>query len=449
MLEQAKEYVQCNQDDIITDLRKLVKHPSISAQNVGIEECAAALNEIMRDSGISSNIIKLKDGNPIVYGEVKSSSKKTLLLYSHYDVQPVEPLDEWKYNPFSGVVADNKIHGRGAADSKGNVIALIKAAKAFLDTVGEPPVNLKFLIEGEEEISSIGLPDFVKKNKQMLKANASLCFDSSLHPTGKASIYAGLKGLLYIELRCKTAAIDMHSGLAPIIPNPAWRLVSALNSIKNDGKILIDGWYDDVKVPTKEDLALVQKLEYDEKLIKKEYGVKELLNDVTGTEALKKLLFEPTCNIAGIQTGYTSAGAKTVLPNEAFVKIDFRLVYDQHSDDLLKKLRIHLAKRGYTDMTIYKLGTVEPSKTDTNAKIVQAAVRAAEQTYSKKPAVFPNMWGSGPDFVFTKILKLQSVWTGCSPPYANIHAPNEFTTIRNVLDGVCYASAIIEEFAKV
>ena len=448
MLESVRDSVTREQDDIVSDLRKLVKHPSISAQSVGIEECASALNEIMRDSGISSNIIKLTDGNPIVYGEVKSSSKKTLLLYSHYDVQPVEPLDDWKYNPFSGVVADNKVHGRGAADSKGNVIALIKAAKAFLDTAGEPPVNLKFLIEGEEEISSINLPDFVKKNKPMLKANASLCFDSSLNPAGTASIYAGLKGLLYLELRCKTASTDMHSGLAPIVPNPAWRLVTALSSIKNEEKITVDGWYDDVKVPSKEDLKLVQELDYDEKMIKKEYGVKEILGNVTGKEALKKLLFEPTCNIAGIESGYTSAGSKTVLPNEAFVKLDFRLVYDQNTDDLIKKLRTHLGKRGFTDMTIYKLGTVEPSKTDTNANIVKAASIAAEKVYKKKPALFPNMWGSGPDFVFTKILKLQSVWTGCSPSYANIHAPNEFTTVKNVLDGVCYASMIIQEFAN-
>lgn len=448
MLESIRDSVTREQDDIVSDLRKLVKHPSISAQSVGIEECASALNEIMRDSGISSDIIKLTDGNPIVYGEVKSSSKKTLLLYCHYDVQPVEPLDDWKYNPFSGVVADNKVHGRGAADSKGNVIALIKAAKAFLDTAGEPPVNLKFLIEGEEEISSINLPDFVKKNKPMLKANASLCFDSSLNPAGTASIYAGLKGLLYLELRCKTASTDMHSGLAPIVPNPAWRLVTALSSIKNEEKITVDGWYDDVKVPSKEDLKLVQELDYDEKMIKKEYGVKEILGNVTGKEALKKLLFEPTCNIAGIESGYTSAGSKTVLPNEAFVKLDFRLVYDQNTDDLLKKLRTHLGKRGFTDMTIYKLGTVEPSKTDTSANIVKAASIAAENVYKKKPALFPNMWGSGPDFVFTKILKLQSVWTGCSPSYANIHAPNEFTTVKNVLDGVCYASMIIQEFAN-
>ncbi|MFQ5920855.1 MAG: M20/M25/M40 family metallo-hydrolase [Nitrososphaerales archaeon] len=449
MLEKIREYVANNRDDIVSDLRNLVKHPSISAQDVGIEECASALNEIMRDSGISSNIIKLRDGNPVVYGEVRSSrSKKTLLLYSHYDVQPVEPLDAWRYNPFSGVVTDEKVHGRGAADSKGNVIALIKAAKGFLDKFGEPPLNLKFLIEGEEEISSINLPEFAKSNRAMLKADSSLCFDGSMNPSGSASIYAGLKGLLYLELRSKTASVDMHSSLAPIAPNPVWRLMKALSTIKGDGKITVDGWYGDVKVPTRGDLALLYKLQYDEKMIMKEYGIRELVGGVKGKAALKKLIFEPTCNIAGIQSGYTSAGSKTVLPSEAFVKLDFRLVYDQKTDDLIKKLRRHLARNGFVDLLIFKLGSVEPSKTDVKAKIVKTASNAAKQVYGKKPSIFPNMWGSGPDFVFTKLLRLQSVWTGCSPPYANIHAPNEFTAIKNVLDGVCYASIIMHEFSK-
>ncbi len=448
MLEKIRESVAGNKDDIVSDLRNLVKHPSISAQDVGIEECASALNEIMRDSGISSRIIKLEEGNPVVYGEVRSSSKKTLLLYSHYDVQPVEPLDAWRYNPFSGVVTDDKIHGRGAADTKGNVIALVKAANAYLDKFGEPPVGLKFLIEGEEEISSINLPGFVRSNREMLKADATLCFDGSMNPYGSASIYAGLKGLLYLEIRTKTASVDMHSALAPIASNAAWRLIQAINSIKSDGQINIEGWYDDVKVPSKEDLVLLDKLQYDEKMIMKEYGMKELLGGVKGKAALKKLIFEPTCNIAGMQSGYTAAGSKTVLPSEAFAKVDFRLVYDQKTDDLIKKMRKHLAKNGFTDLQIFKLGSTEPSKTDINAKIVRAAAGAAEQVYRKKPSIFPNMWGSGPDFVFTKLLKMESVWTGCSPPYANIHAPNEFTTIKNVLDGVCYAAAVMDRFAK-
>lgn len=448
-MQEIRRYVEKNKDDIISDLRNLVKHPSISAQNIGIDECASTLNGIFRDADITTTINRIDDSNPILYAEIKGASDKTLLFYSHYDVQPVEPMDAWRYNPFSGVIADDKVHGRGAADSKGNIIAMINGAKYYLDTVGSPPVNLKFLIEGEEEISSINLPKYIEENKDKLKADATVCFDASLTQSGTASIYAGLKGLLYVELRCKTASVDVHSSLAPIVPNPAWKLLRALQSIKNDiGKITIEGWYDDVKVPNDEDLILLKRLDYDEKMVTNEYGIKYLINDVKGKAALKKLLFEPTCNISGIYSGYTGLGSKTVLPSVASVKLDFRLVYDQDPDKLITLLRQHLDKRGFEDIELYKFGSLKPSKTDPKSDIVNAAANAAKEVYGEKPSIFPNMWGSGPDFVFTKILGQQSIWTGCSPAYANIHAPNEFIGIRNVFDGVCYAAAIMKEFSR-
>ncbi len=448
-MQELRRYLEKNKDDIITDLRNLVKHPSISAQNVGIDECATTLNSILRDIGINTVIKKIDNSNPIIFGEIKGKSNKTLLFYSHYDVQPVEPIDAWKYNPFSGVVTDDRIYGRGAADSKGNVIAMIKAVKYYIDTYGEVPLNIKFLIEGEEEISSINLPKYVEENIDKLKANATICFDGSLTQKNSAAIYAGLKGMLYVELKAKIAAVDMHSGLAPIIPNPTWRLIKALESIRNDEKILIDGWYDDIKVPTKEDLALLKNLEYDEKMIIEEYGITRLINDLKGKEALERLLFEPTSNIAGIYAGYTGPGSKTVLPSTATAKLDFRLVYDQDPNKLIILLRKHLNNHGFNDIELYKFGSLQPSKTKPNATIIKAAAKAAAKVYGTEPSVFPNMWGSGPDFVFTKILKQESIWTGCSPAYANIHAPNEFTSIRNILDGVCYAAMIMEEFSKI
>ncbi|MEM4377105.1 MAG: M20/M25/M40 family metallo-hydrolase, partial [Candidatus Nitrosocaldaceae archaeon] len=167
-MQEIRRYVEKNKDDIISDLRNLVKHPSISAQNIGIDECASTLNGIFRDADITTTINRVNDSNPILYAEIKGTSDKTLLFYGHYDVQPVEPIDAWRYNPFSGVIADDKVHGRGAADSKGNIIAMINGAKYYLDTVGSPPVNLKFLIEGEEEISSINLPKYIEENKDKL-----------------------------------------------------------------------------------------------------------------------------------------------------------------------------------------------------------------------------------------------------------------------------------------
>ncbi|MEM0442304.1 MAG: M20/M25/M40 family metallo-hydrolase [Candidatus Nitrosocaldus sp.] len=448
VIDKLKEYVKENRDDIVSDLRSLIKHPSVSAQGIGIDECAGVLNGIMRDAGLESRIIRPKEGNPIVYGEVKGESDKTLLFYGHYDVQPAEPLDAWRYNPFSGIVTDDKVHGRGAADSKGNVIALVKAIKAMLDLNGTLPLNVKVLIEGEEEISSVHLPAFVKDHIDMLKADACVCFDGSLNPSGSPNIYAGLKGLLYVEFRVRTASVDMHSSLAPIAPNAAWTLIKALNSVRKDGRIMVDGWYDDVRVPSKDDLALLDRLEYDLESIKKDYGVKEFIGKAKGKAALKKLLFEPTCNIAGIYSGYVSPGSKTVLPCEAIAKVDFRLVYDQRPDDLFKKLQDHLSKMGLIDVELTMLGSLEPSKTDPNSSIVRAVASAANSVYNREPSIFPNSWASGPDYVFTKLLKMNSVWTGCSPAHANIHAPNEFTSIKNVMDGICYISSIMQEFAR-
>lgn len=448
VIDKLREYVKESRDDIVSDLRSLIKHPSVSAQGIGIDECAGVLNGIMRDAGLESRIIRPKEGNPIVYGEVKVESDKTLLFYGHYDVQPAEPLDAWRYNPFSGIVTDDKVHGRGAADSKGNVIAVVKAIKAMLDLNGTLPLNVKVLIEGEEEISSVHLPAFVKEHADMLKADACVCFDGSLNPSGSPNIYAGLKGLLYVEFRARTASVDMHSSLAPIAPNAAWTLIKALNSVKKDGRIMVDGWYDDVRVPSKDDLVLLDRLEYDLESIKKDYGVREFIGKAKGQTALKKLLFEPTCNIAGIYSGYVSPGSKTVLPSEAMAKVDFRLVYDQRPDELFKRLQDHLSKMGFIDVELTMLGSLEPSKTDPNSKIVRAVASAASSVYNKEPSIFPNSWASGPDYVFTKLLKMNSVWTGCSPAHANIHAPNEFTSIRNVMDGICYISSIMQEFSK-
>ncbi|MEM3092703.1 MAG: M20/M25/M40 family metallo-hydrolase, partial [Candidatus Nitrosocaldus sp.] len=253
---------------------------------------------------------------------------------------------------------------------------------------------------------------------------------------------------LYVEFRARTASVDMHSSLAPIAPNAAWTLIKALNSVRKDGRIMVDGWYDDVRVPSKDDLALLDRLEYDLESIKKDYGVKEFIGKAKGKAALKKLLFEPTCNIAGIYSGYVSPGSKTVLPCEAIAKVDFRLVYDQRPDDLFKKLQDHLSKMGLIDVELTMLGSLEPSKTDPNSSIVRAVASAANSVYNREPSIFPNSWASGPDYVFTKLLKMNSVWTGCSPAHANIHAPNEFTSIKNVMDGICYISSIMQEFAR-
>ncbi len=263
-LKQAFEYIQENKEPFLRDFRTLLRQPSVSAQGKGITDCARIVKKNMDAAGIKTQILPEKNGNPIVYGEVKSkSSGKTLLIYGHYDVQPVEPLEEWDSGPFDAKLEGRKIISRGAADSKNNVISCIKATESFLKATSDVPLSLKFLFEGEEEIGSPHLPGFIDENKERLKADSVVCYDGDFDETGRPKISLGVKGLLYVELRCKKAREDLHSSYAPLVDNPAWRLVWALNTMKSpDGKILIKGWYDDVEPFTPAQSRLVGKIPF-------------------------------------------------------------------------------------------------------------------------------------------------------------------------------------------
>jgi acetylornithine deacetylase/succinyl-diaminopimelate desuccinylase-like protein len=450
-LRQAFDYIQENREPFIRDFRTLLRQPSVSAQGKGITDCARIVKKNMDAAGIKAQILPEKNGNPIVYGEVKSkSSNKTLLIYGHYDVQPVEPLEEWVSGPFDAKLQGKKIVSRGAADSKNNVTSCIKATESFLKATGDVPLNLKFLFEGEEEIGSPHLPGFIDENKERLKADGVVCYDGDFDETGRPKISLGVKGLLYVELRCKKAREDLHSSYAPLVENPAWRLVWAMNTVKSpDGKILIKGWYDDVEPFTPAQSKLVGKIPFRGENLLKEWGLKKFLNAKTNKEALKKYLMEPTCTICGFKTGYIGQGSKTVLPGSAMLKIDFRLVYNQNPRKLLAALKDHLHQHGFDDIQVKALGFLEPSRTKPSAPIARAAAKAAKIAYGLGPVVLPRNPASGPDYLFTKRLGLDSIWTGSGPPsaYSHAHAPNEYTTTGDFIQGIRYISAIMQEYA--
>ncbi len=442
-----------NKENLLRDFRTLLRQPSISAQGQGIEDCARIVKKEMEAAGINTKILPEKNGNPVVYGELKSkSSTKTLLLYGHYDVQPPEPLEEWVSGPFDAKMQGKKIIARGAADSKNNVVACIKAAESYLETSHEVPLNLKFIFEGEEEIGSPHLPGFIEENRERLKADSVVCYDGDLDETGRAEINLGVKGLLYVELRCKTAKDDLHSSYAPIVPNAAWRLAWALSTIKSpEEKILIKGWYDDVEPFTPAQSRLVRKLPFRGENLLKEFGLKKFLKATTNKEALKRYLMEPTCNICGFKTGYTGPGSKTVLPGNAMVKLDFRLVYNQNPKRQLQLLKDHLKTHGFDDIQVKALGYLEPSRTKPSAPIAKAATRAARIVYGSNPVIVPRNPASGPDYLFTKRLGMDSIWTGGALPsaYSHAHAPNEYTTVDQFLNGIKYMAAIIDSYAKI
>lgn len=448
-LEKIFNYIDANYEKSIKELVRLVKQPSVSAKKEGLKECAEIIEKMMKEIGLSTKIIPEKEGNPVVFGEIRGKkAKKTLLFYDHYDVQPPEPLEEWICDPFSGVIRDGKIYGRGVSDNKGDFVSRLKAVQAFLETESSLPVNIKFVVEGEEEIGSVHLLEVIEKNKELFSADAAIWEFGETDRHGCPRIYCGLKGVLSVELRAKGASRDVHSSNAPLIPNPAWRLVWALNTLKNEkDKILIEGFYDDVKKPSAEEIAYVKEVPFEEEEEKRDLGLKNFLHNLSGLDAVKTLLFQPTCTINGLLSGYTASGSKTVLPNKALVKLDLRLVPEQRAKDVFDKLVKHLKTHGFGDIEVIQQGSTEPTRTPPSDKFVQTVIRAAEKVYRQKAVVYPTSQASGPMHLFRNYLGYPVVSVGCAHEESRGHAPNENITVKGFIEGTKFMATIIKDFA--
>lgn len=449
-LERTYRYIDVHAEDFVQDLIRLVRQPSVSAKGEGIEECALLVEKMMGDAGFSTEILRGEKGNPTIYGEMKSvKSSKTILFYDHYDVQPPEPLEKWTHPPFSGETMRGRIYGRGASDNKGNFVSRLEAVKAILEVMGSVPVNIKFLVEGEEEIGSPNLEPVIKNNKHLLSADAAIWEFGGTDRRGRPNLYLGLKGVLSVELRIGGASRDVHSANAPIIPNPAWRLVWALSLLKEKGeRILIEGFYDNVRSISPEEIECLKNIPFEEEDFKKELGLKEFLQNKSGFEALKSLLFQPTCTINGYLSGYTGKGSKTVLPHEAGAKLDFRLVPNQEPTEILQKLIRHLEKKSFGDIEVIRHGFTEPTRTPITDPFVETVAKTAEKVYGEKAVIYPTSAGSGPMHLFRNFLGYPVVSVGCSHPEANTHAPNENLKIESYIKGISFIATLINDFSS-
>jgi len=445
------KFVDSNMANLLKDLQTLIHQPSISAKNEGIQECSHLVAKILKKSGIKSEILKLGGGAaPLVYGEVKSkiNPNVTLLFYNHYDVQPVEPLDLWNDPPFSGKIIGNRIFGRGASDDKGELITRIKAVESYLKTYGDVPCNVKFVIEGEEENGSKNIEKYLKKYKKKFSCDGIVWEFGYVDQKNRPVIGLGMKGLLYIELTAKESIRDVHSSFAVIIKNPAWRLVKALNSMRDEnGKILIKGWYDDIKPLSKNDLKIISKEPFDASGFKKEYGVKNFVGNKDAMEAKKALVSGVTCNIAGIESGYTGDGAKTVLPGSATVKIDFRLVPNMDPKKLIKLLKKHLHNNGFDDISINVLNAESAARTSPNERIVDTVCESTKKIFGDYILNISNA-GTGPMHAFTHILAVPCISVGASYIFCRMHSPNEFAKIDLLKKTTKSLCLLLENFSR-
>jgi acetylornithine deacetylase/succinyl-diaminopimelate desuccinylase-like protein len=443
-LQRVDAYIDQHFDRFLGMLGELCAIPSVAAQGLGVEPCATRVAEMLTSVGLDAQLMPTA-GNPVVYAEAKGTRDTTLLCYNHYDVQPAEPFDLWHSDPFTMTRKDNLLIARGVADDKGELVSRIAAIAAVKHVMGELPVGIKFLIEGEEEIASPNLAPFIHANVDRLKADACVWEFGTHNADGVPISYLGLRGICYLELSVETAKIDTHSGIAgSILPNAAWRLVWALNTLKNqDERIQLPNFYESVIAPTARDMELLAALPDSDEEMQELFGNTMFLKNASGVELRRREIFEPTCTICGITSGYQGAGQKTVLPARASAKVDFRLVPDQKPEDVVKQLRAHFDALGFQDIQITVVGAGRPARTAPDHPLVQSLVDSAKEVYGREPLIWPMSGGSGPNYLFSHDIGVPIVTLGVGYSGSRIHAPNENIRVNDFRNGMRHMAALL------
>jgi acetylornithine deacetylase/succinyl-diaminopimelate desuccinylase-like protein len=447
------KWIEDHHDDQVAELQTLLRQPSISAQNIGLDECAELLKNQMLGNGLSNaRRIPVEGGPDIVYATEKAADPdaKTLLCYGHYDVQPPEPLDKWISPPFDANIIDGVIYARGATDDKSGTLALVRAARAFKEVRGAPPVNLVYLIEGEEEMGSPHLERWVLNNQDLCQCDASVGLDGGVHRTSyKPEIHLGIKAILVVELRVKTHKVDFWSGRAQLMQakSAPWRLVHCLNSIFDEnGRILVDGWYDELLPPDEDDMYYLREelKHFDREELRRQFGLTQDFPFDDDLELLKAIHYGASCNINGLVAGYTGEGSKTIVPTQASAKLDFRCPPNLEPVDQLKLLEAHLEKHGFDDIEIVtRAARPNPYKTPVREAISQAIIHAAERVWGEEPVVA----GVSTQGIIMIHIPHPAVLSGFGAPENNLHAPNENMPVDRYLQGIKFAATIFQEFA--
>ena len=443
-------YVRENRGRFADEIVRLVSQRSVSARHEGIEECAGIVDGMLRDIGANTKVLRMEGAAPLVYGELKSNrSKKTVLFYNHYDVQPEEPIDLWKSPPFKPEIRDGRIYGRGVADDKGQLVSRLKIVESYLKTKGELPCNVKFCFEGEEETGSVHLDKYVSDNSELFKADAVFWEYGEVDVEGRPIVSLGVKGMIYLEFILQSLSQDAHSSYAAALPSAPWRMVRMLSILKDQNeRVLVPGWYDGVETLGDEETSVLEAQPFDAEAFRTYYGAKQFVGGMTGAQAKKALVQRPTGNIAGIWAGYMGPGSKTVLPKEIHCKMDFRLVPEQDPEDLLKKMKSYLESSGYGDVRI-ELESMEPAaRTPYGHPFAQAAVRAAKDVFAREPVVRLSDPGTGPLYIFTRRYKMPGIDIGVAAEDAAIHAPNENLRLDLLEKGMLWVAETIELFCE-
>ena len=450
-MDKVFQYIDQNLNRFIDELFVLLRQPSISARWEGVVECSQLLTGIMEKIGIKPRILPMggKHSPPLIYGEILNpEARRTLLIYGHFDVQPPEPLEAWDSPPFQPTIRDGRIYGRGSADNKGQFFAHFKAIESVLKVNGKLPINVKFLLDPEEEVGSPSLNGFCRENKSLFAADMALNSDGPMDTSGRPRLSFGNRGVLYVEVKARGANQDLHSGnFGGPVPNPAWRLVEFLSSLrKPDGTVAIEGFYENIVPPTPKEREMMAQMPFDEKKFMEKYGLKKFAppDDLSYME---KLMFRPTLNIAGFTSGYGGPGSKTVLPSLATLKMDMRMVVNQDPEDIFQKFTKHIQKHGFEDLDVTMVHYYYPSRTSVDHPMAPKFAEAIRQGFQKEPVLIPAGGGSFPGAAIRNILNIPIL----SVPYGNAdennHAPNENLAIDCFKNGIRTTVALFYQLA--
>ena len=454
-MDKVIDFINVNRERYLEELKALLAIPSISAlpeHGGDVKRCAEWCADEMRRIGLVHVRLIDTPGNPVVYGDwLGAPDAPTILFYGHYDVQPVDPLELWESPPFEATIRDGEIYARGAADDKGQVFMHFKAVEAHLKQNGRLPVNIKFILEGEEEVGSVNLDDFVRAHKDDLKADVVVISDSGMFARGVPSICYGLRGLVYFQIDLRGSSTDLHSGsFGGAVANPGFVLAQMLAQMKDrGGHIKIPGFYDDVAPLMDEERQAWAALPFNEKQYKKDFGIPKLQGE-SGYTTLERTWARPTFEVNGLLSGFTGEGAKTVLPAVAMAKVSMRLVPNQQPDAIAQLFEDYVKKLApkTVALKVTRMHGGKPWMTSYDNPFVQAASRAIEQGFGKKP-VFTREGGSIPVVsTFQEELGLPSVLFGVGLPDENAHAPNEKLDVGNFHGGIISAAILYQEIAR-
>jgi acetylornithine deacetylase/succinyl-diaminopimelate desuccinylase-like protein len=455
-MEKTIDFINVNRERYLEELKALLAIPSISAlpeHHGDVLACAEWCAAEMRRIGLDNVRLVDTPGNPVVCGEwLGAPGAPTILFYGHYDVQPVDPLNLWDSPPFEATIRDGELYARGASDDKGQVFMHLKAIEAHLKQNGRLPVNMKIILEGEEEVGSVNLDNFIHDHKAELAADVVVISDSTMFARGVPSMCYGLRGLVYCQIDLRGSSTDLHSGMfGGAVANPAFVLAQMIAQMKDrGGRIKIPGFYDDVRPLQDEERQAWAALPFSEKKYRKDFGVPKLMGE-TGYTTLERSWARPTLEVNGLLSGFTGEGAKTVLPAVAMAKISMRLVPDQDPGkiaDLFQKFVEKITPKT-VELKLTRMQGGKPWMTSYDNPFVQAAGRAIEKGFGQKP-VFTREGGSIPVVsTFQEELGLPSVLFGVGLPDENAHAPNEKIDLGNFHNGVIASAMLYDEISRV